>query len=116
MKCPSCQTENQNSSRFCINCGGSLAVSLAPDDGIRRSPSAAVNKRYAQDKSPGLAAVLSFLIVGLGQVYNGDVLKGAVLFVGFLVLSFTVIGALGIWGFGIYDAYQVAKGNKSIWK
>lgn len=116
MKCSSCQTENQNSSRFCISCGASLAVAAPQDDGIRRSPSAAVNKRYAQDKSPGVAAVLSFLLVGLGQVYNGDVLKGVALFVGCLVLSFTVIGAIGVWGFGIYDAYQVAKGNKNIWK
>lgn len=114
MKCSKCQTENKNDSKFCLNCGESLTVITSVDDGIRRSPS--LNKRYAQDKNPALAAVLSFLFVGLGQVYNGDILKGVVLFVGVLVLSFTVIGAIGVWVFSIYDAHQVAKGKQSLWK
>jgi TM2 domain-containing membrane protein YozV len=32
-------------------------------------------------KSAGLAAVLSFLIPGLGQIYNGQILKGLILVV-----------------------------------
>ena len=32
-------------------------------------------------KSAGLAAVLSFLIQGLGQIYNGQIIKGLILVV-----------------------------------
>lgn len=30
-------------------------------------------------KNPGVAAVLSFIFIGLGQVYNGDIKKGLLL-------------------------------------
>lgn len=33
-------------------------------------------------KNPGIAAVLSFLITGLGQIYNGQIGKG----IGFVVV------------------------------
>ncbi len=32
-------------------------------------------------KSAGLAAVLSFFISGLGQIYNGQILKGLIIIV-----------------------------------
>jgi TM2 domain-containing membrane protein YozV len=114
MKCSNCQTENQKGSKFCINCGEPLKVATTADDGVRRSPSA--NKRYAQGKNPTLAAILSVLLTGLGQVYNGDVMKGAVMFIGVLILSFTIVGSLAIWVWSIIDAYQVAKGTQSLWK
>jgi len=31
-------------------------------------------------KNPGLAAILSFFICGLGQIYNGQIAKGIALF------------------------------------
>jgi TM2 domain-containing membrane protein YozV len=114
MKCPKCQTENQKDSRFCTGCGGSLAVVTPIDDGIRSSP--LVSGKYAQGKDPMLAAIMSFFIVGLGQLYNGDVLKGIVMFIGAIILAFTIIGFLAIWVWAIIDAYQVAKGNQSLWK
>lgn len=51
-------------------------------------------------KNPTLAGVLSFLIPGLGQVYNGDVWKGILIF----FLSPTII----VWIYGIFDAYKQA--------
>jgi len=40
-------------------------------------PAAQVNTRDMADvKSPGVAAVLSAVIPGLGQFYNGDFLRG----------------------------------------
>lgn len=116
MKCSKCQTENKNDSKFCLSCGESLAVVTPIDDGIRKSPSS--NKRYSQGKDPTLAAILSLILPGLalGQFYNGDTLKGVVTLVGALILSFTIIGFLCVWAWSIVDAYQVAKGNKSLWK
>lgn len=49
---------------------------------------------------PLLAAVLSFVVPGLGQVYNGRFLRGAAVF----LLSWTVI----VYLWGIYDAYRLA--------
>lgn len=68
-----------------------------------------------------LAAVLSFIIPGLGQAIAGDIKKGIILFVIALVLGLVL---QFIFGFGIisgiigiiydlyaaYDAYQVAQG------
>ena len=117
MKCPQCQTENRADSQFCVNCGKSLSVDVSLDQGIRGSRPPSTAKRYAQGKDPNLAAILSFILPGLalGQFYNGDMLKGVVMVVGSVVLSFTVLGLIAIWVWSIIDAYQVAKGNRNLW-
>ena len=62
-------------------------------------------------KSPSTAGCLSFLICGLGQMYNGQVLKGIVLLVACAVLGAATagIGAAVIWIVGIIDASNIAK-------
>jgi TM2 domain-containing membrane protein YozV len=114
MKCPQCQTDNQADSRFCLNCGTALTPPLVVDEGIRGRP-LSVEKRYAQGKDPIVATILSFFIPGVGQFYNGDALKGVVMLVGAIVLSFTVLGTIAIWVWSMVDAYQVAKGQRSLW-
>lgn len=66
-------------------------------------------------KSPGIAAVLSFFITGLGQIYNGQILKGLVL-MGIQiingVLMVVIIGFITypiVWIYGIYDGYKTAE-------
>jgi len=65
-------------------------------------------------KNPGLAAVLSFLIIGLGQIYNGQIGKGLLLFGGAIISGFLTIILIGfillpaLWLYGIYDAYKTA--------
>jgi TM2 domain-containing membrane protein YozV len=61
-------------------------------------------------KSAGLAALGSLLFSGLGQVYNGQLRKGVVIFFGTLagVLLFVVPGII-IWIFGVADAWLTAK-------
>ena len=62
-----------------------------------------------------MAAVLSFLINGLGQIYNGQVGKGILIFVIQLInLALTTIFIGFITGpivfiWSVYDAYAVAK-------
>lgn len=77
----------------------------------------------AADKSPGLAAFLSFIFVGLGQLYNGQIGKGIlVMFVYFLFWGVAVIEAPGafilifvLWVWMISDAYSVAKRKRLNW-
>jgi TM2 domain-containing membrane protein YozV len=72
-------------------------------------------------KNPGLAAVASFFLSGLGQIYNGEILKGVLLMVIQVInvlLMFVVIGFVTyplVWVYGIWDAYKSAeKFNQSI--
>lgn len=117
MKCPQCRTENRADSRFCVNCGATLNVAPPPDEGIRgRRPSVA--KKYAQNKNSTMALLLSLIpLPGIGQFYNRDVMKGVVMLVGaFFLGSITAgVGYLAIWIWAVVDAYQVAKGNWSLW-
>jgi hypothetical protein len=53
--------------------------------------------------NPGIAAVLSFVFSGLGQIYNGQIKKGLfVIFLSCLSIFILIIGAIliGLWLFG----------------
>ncbi|MGZ4908084.1 MAG: zinc-ribbon domain-containing protein [Halobacteriota archaeon] len=63
-------------------------------------------------KSPGIAAVLSFLIIGLGQIYNGQILKGLLMLGVAILCGITIVGLVVsfiIWLYGVFDAYGTAK-------
>lgn len=66
-------------------------------------------------KNPGIAAVLSFLFTGLGQIYNGQIRKGISFIVVGIVCLVLVIVLVGFilyplfWIYNIYDAYSSAK-------
>ncbi len=68
-------------------------------------------------KSPGVAAVLCFFYCGLGQIYNGQIAKGILLFCAYslslglmLVLIGFVLAPL-LWIYGMYDAYSTAEAH-----
>ena len=66
-------------------------------------------------KNPGVAAVLSFFICGLGQIYNGQIFKGLIMIVCYAIswwLMFVLIGFITtpvLWIYGMYDAYKKAE-------
>lgn len=66
-------------------------------------------------KNAGLAAVLSFLFAGLGQIYNGSIGKGLIIIVVQVInvcLMLIIIGFITyplVWIWGIYDAYKTAE-------
>ena len=87
-------------------------------------------KTPAQKKNPKIAAIASFFIPGLGQIYSGEASKG----IGFLIIAITfaliylfllqmqqphMAGAILVaggayvilWMESIYDAYMTAKKN-----
>ncbi len=63
-------------------------------------------------KNPGLAAVLSFFYMGLGQIYNGQLSKGIFFIILYSIswlLVFVLIGIITtpvLWIYGMYDAYK----------
>ena len=66
-------------------------------------------------KDPGLAAVLSFFFSGLGQIYNGQILKG-LLFVVVQAINFALMFVLigfftgfVVWIWAMVDAYTSAE-------
>lgn len=65
--------------------------------------------RATPRRSPGAAALLSFLAPGLGQLYNGDVWKGLVMLMVYLVLALMAILAVlrevAVRGGGAWGAY-----------
>jgi hypothetical protein len=66
-------------------------------------------------KNPGLAAILSFFIVGLGQIYNGQIGKGIALMVAAVISGLLCAILVGfilfpvVWIYGIWDAYKTAE-------
>jgi len=70
-------------------------------------------------RSPILAAILSLIFAGIGQIYNGQVLKGVLFIVikainGALtavLIGWVLLPIFGLWA--IVDAYLVAKRNNA---
>ncbi len=107
------EEEPVKETKFCQNCGFEMPRSskFCPECGYSTTGSPNRNNQ----KSPGLAAVLSFLIVGLGQIYLGLTKKGILLFIGAIISGVLMLVFIGwitwllIWGYGIYDAYNSAE-------
>jgi TM2 domain-containing membrane protein YozV len=66
-------------------------------------------------KNPAISLLVSFFVPGVGSMINGDVGKGVVILVGYIVSVFLVIvligllGMLGFWIWGMVDAYNGAR-------
>ena len=61
-------------------------------------------------KNPVVALILSLILSGLGQFYNGQYLKGILLLFAELVgFALFIIPGIIVWIFGMYDAYTSAK-------
>jgi len=122
--CATCGKQNVASSRFCADCGATLARppagTTAPQRGLASNRSGQRQRaggQYAVGKEPVVTMLLSILIVGLGQFYNGDLKKGALMLAGAIVLGFLTLGLawvlILIWS--AVDAYKVAKGDSPLW-
>lgn len=96
--------------RYCSECGAIIkrAAEICPKCGTRQF-------REQSQKNPGLAAVLSFLFVGLGQIYNGQIGKGIGLIILGIISAILILAVIGfvlvplVWIYGIYDAHKTAK-------
>lgn len=124
--CPECGKPLFNeAANFCDNCGAKLnttptiTVEPQPQAGAADSAGSASSAptgsepvtlvQPAEEKSPGLAAVCSLVLPGLGQVYDGKTGRGFAIFFGTVIGFFLlIIPGLLVWAFGIYDAYSLA--------
>lgn len=121
MFCSKCGAENPEAARFCAKCGNALALAPAapvaapPLDTMRAS--GATVPVSPTGKTPWVAALLSFLICGLGQLYNNDVKKGVTMFVAAIAGVWLTAGVVTffIWIWGIVDGWQVAAGKMKPW-
>jgi TM2 domain-containing membrane protein YozV len=95
--------------KFCSNCGEQIdtRAEICPNCGVRAMPSSA--------KNPAVAAILSFFVVGLGQVYNGKYRTAILMFVLAVIsamlwgIGIGVITSLIVWIWSMTDAWNVAK-------
>jgi TM2 domain-containing membrane protein YozV len=66
-------------------------------------------------KNPTTATILSFFIMGLGQIYNGQIGKGIIFIIVYVIsimLMFVIIGFITtpiLWIWGMVDANKSAK-------
>jgi TM2 domain-containing membrane protein YozV len=103
---------------FCKTCGEQIndMAEICPKCGVRAQPIIEPVKRQARErKSSGTAAILSFFIPGLGQLYVGEFMRGLCFCIGvfFSILLMSIgigfILAPLIWFLSIYDAYKTAE-------
>lgn len=99
--------------KFCHNCGEEIDIkaTTCPKCGVLQQDK---TMRNGELKNPGLAAVLSFLIVGVGQFYNGQFGKG-IIFMVVQIVNFVVMFAklflwapvyIAVFAYCVYDAYH----------
>lgn len=137
-KCPVCGSESQNNEEICKNCGSKLPkkktektvveqkdTKFCPKCGAEISKTANACPKCGaksqstvtqqEQKSPFIAGILSLIIFGIGQFYNGQPRKGALLFIGGYFISIILIYFFGyltyiiIALFSAYDAYTTAE-------
>ena len=106
---------------YCRDCGEviSAQAELCPECGVRQRdpPSSSLDsilEELTEGGNPFIAAVLSVVFPGLGQLYNRELEKGiAVMAASFLSLL-SVLAGIGlvlypaVWLYALYDAYVVA--------
>lgn len=109
--CPKCGVRQHKVKNYCYNCGGPVKEiqEMCTSCGV----SIKKNKSFSSSEGmhPAIPAVLSFFLTGLGQIVNGQVIKGIVCFVGAVIIGFITLGFSVIitTPLVIIDAYLIAK-------
>ena len=121
MFCPNCGAQNADTAKFCEKCGTGVAAAAPapphPDTRMRGvEPTVTRSGQVVAGKNPTVALVLSILLAGGGQFYNGDIKKGALMLIGAIVgIASAGLITLAVWIWSIIDAYQVASGKGKVW-
>ena len=94
----------KDSSGVCNHCGKSICsdcmVEIKGEMYCKDCLALKTGQMAKEERSPAIAAILSFIIPGMGQIYNGQVGKGLLIFfTAWLIMP---------WVIGIFDAYNTA--------
>lgn len=96
--------------QFCKYCGEKIdaEAEICPKCGVRL-------KKPVSEKNPAIALILSLIIPGIGQLYNGQSRKCITLIIAAVISFFLIAIYIGflfyflVWIYGMYDAYKSAK-------
>lgn len=113
--CENCGAPISENATYCERCGEKTG-SPGPAPTSPSPAGQALPLQHAKDtaelqkKNPFIALILSLIITGVGQMYNGQLKKGLVLLVVVIILwVFFWPIAIIVWLFGMYDAYATAR-------
>lgn len=128
LQCPHCAILNDvpddASEAVCHRCRGKFFTAPAP-------PPVVHNARGA---IPGVAALLSFFLPGLGQIYNGNIaiglllmilypVSGVLAWVAFIaamktepIYGIAIVVPLLVWLAGIFDAHRTAAASQDAYR
>lgn len=114
--CPMCGADRDVEARYCRRCGYDLrSPPEAAGDWKRQRTGQWPDQTYYQPsygqpylpkKEPIVAALLSFLLFGIGQIYVGKVTRGLIILVAGSVLSVVfVVGLMALGGLSSYGMW-----------
>ncbi|MFB6163884.1 MAG: DUF5683 domain-containing protein [Haloarculaceae archaeon] len=100
---------------YCFECGAIIKAraEICPECGVRQRRGSTLDE-VLEGGNPFVAALLSIVVPGLGQLYNRELEKALVFFVGFGIAVFSMLFLVGfvaapvIYLWALYDAYTVA--------
>lgn len=109
--CPKCGVRPYVTKNFCDSCGSSVNDNQAMciSCGVQLKE---IKKTQSMDSTnPAIMGILSFLLVGLGQIIMGQTAKGIVMLIGAIILGIFTFGlsALLTTPISIIDAILIAK-------
>lgn len=105
---------------YCRGCGEALRpeAEVCPECGVPQQPDSAGSPDLGSvldGGNPFVAAALSALVPGLGQIYNRELERGIAFIVASVVAGLSVVLLVGlvlypaVWVYAIYDAYKRAE-------
>ncbi len=106
--CAKCGQAVNADQAICLGCGCALTQM---GNGMNNFQNAGQKKIQPSGKSASTAMILSCLIVGLGQMYLGQVIKGVAMLLGAMVIGAITAGvaAIPIWIIAMVDANKIGK-------
>ena len=118
MFCHNCGAKLDNSVKFCNKCGTKIVEedSGTMNQKVNNHQRFMHNETNTNAKNPLIALILSLIIIGLGQFYNGDTKKGVIMLGVGIVSGIMSAGILWflIAIYSAWDAWMVAKGEMKV--
>ncbi|MDR2943577.1 MAG: zinc-ribbon domain-containing protein [Methanosarcinales archaeon] len=108
--CANCGKPMNDSDLYCPNCGSKTWKNESFTDRMEEKA-----RNFMNDKDPFIAAILSFIFPGLGQIYNGAFKKGLFIQIAYItawiaaaVFFIFALIPVAVLIFAVYDAHTDA--------